>query len=244
MSGMTELPQDGGSLAEGDVHLWYVSLDEVQASPKMWDVLSREEQERSYGFCLERGWRRFVVGRAFLRGILAQYSRIPPNEVPLASGSCGKPSLGGSREARRIRFNLSHSAGLALYAVTLDRDIGVDLENVTQTAGLEGIAARLFSKSERAYVDASRGVFRARAFFRIWTRREALVKGMGRGLLGLSELNRADCDCSQKSSRTGDWRIEGLDHCSGFEAAVALAGPVNRITTGEIARVPSLELDY
>jgi len=237
---MTENHWSRRVLTEGDVHLWYAPLDDYEVTPLFWDTLSQQERERANGFLLERDLRRFVVGHAFLRGILGQYTGISPKDISLASESYGKPSLGGSREAKRIRFNPTHSAGLALYAVTLDRDIGVDIEGVTKTPGLEEVAARFFSKPERAYIEAFRGFRRCRAFFRIWTRREALVKGMGRGLSGLLDLDRADCDCSQKSTRIGNWQIEGLGDRPGFEAAVARNGSINRITSQEITEIALL----
>jgi len=227
-------------LSEGDVHIWCAPLDKVEATPFLWNTLSQQERERANGFLLKRDLRRFVVGHAYLRGILGQYTGISPKDIPLASETHGKPSLGGSWEAKRIRFNMTHSTGLALFAVTLDRAIGVDLEGVTRTPGLEEMAARYFSKPERAYIEAFRGLRRRRAFFRVWTRREALAKGMGRGLSGLLDSDLARCDCSQKSTRIGDWQIEGLDNRPGFEAAVARNGPIKRITPKEITEVALL----
>ena len=73
---------------------------------------------------------RFIAGRALLRDLLAGYLGQPPGSIRFAYNEWGKPALAAGFAARDLRFNLSHSQGLAMYAFVLERDVGVDLEMI------------------------------------------------------------------------------------------------------------------
>lgn len=235
---MSNRPWAGIDLSEGEVHLWRVSLDQFEMSPLLCATLSADEQVRRNSFRSEREWKRFVVGRVLLRAILGRYLGIIPGEIRLCYNRRGKPSLGGPQEARRVRFNLSHSGGLALYAVTLDREIGVDLERVSDIPGLQQIADRFFSRHERALIHDLRDVQKGEAFFRIWTRKEALLKARGQGLSGLTATAgdpmdwtsvRSLRDLCPKRNRSSGWSIAELGHLPGFAAAIAVEGRISRL---------------
>jgi 4'-phosphopantetheinyl transferase len=102
-----------------------------------------------------------------------------------------------------VRFNLARSHELALVAVALGVDVGVDIERVRPLPEYAAIAERFFPPSEREDLDE-------RDFFRRWTRIEAKLKARGVGLYGAgAELG-------------GEWTVEPIDAGEGFAAAVAV----------------------
>jgi 4'-phosphopantetheinyl transferase len=140
----------------------------------------------------------------------------------------GKPRLAG----RELAFNLSHSRGTALVAVTAAREVGVDVEAVRER-DLLGLARTYFAPAEQAVLASLAGPERAAAFYRCWTRKEAYLKacGMGLGLrLDSFEVTLApgDAPALRRSERApGEverWSFADPPAPPGFAAAVAVDG--------------------
>ncbi len=157
------------TIAPGEVHVWRVDLSRSSGSAA---ELSAEERDRAARFRGEESRRRWTAGRAALRRLLELYTAIPAAELRFARGEYGKPYLAGSR----VRFNMSDSGDVALYAVTLDAEIGVDIERVRDIDGAS-ISRRFLPEPEATAVREDPA-----SFFRIWTRREAYLKCIGVGL--------------------------------------------------------------
>jgi len=221
-------------LSESDVHLWFSSLDLPLPSLQQLELLlDGEERERANGFCFERERARFVVGHGLLRRILGHYLGVESSELCFDYGSRGKPSLSEGFGGGRIQFNLAHSGGYVIYAVTLDRKIGVDLERVVPVVELKQIANRFFSDREKTALHALTGNEQHEAFFKIWTAKEAYVKACGEGLAHpLNQIDapidsgespcslRVTCDMREDSR----WSLEQVRPASGFIAAVVVEG--------------------
>ncbi|HWT77233.1 MAG TPA: 4'-phosphopantetheinyl transferase superfamily protein [Candidatus Acidoferrum sp.] len=82
----------------------------------------------------------------------------------------------------RLRFNLTHSHGVGLYAFTTGAEVGVDLERVHPHPDLERIADRFFAPGEALSLRALPRSVKPAAFFACWTRKEALLKARGEGI--------------------------------------------------------------
>lgn len=117
-----------------------------------------------------------------LRRVLSHYLDLPPAEIRLARGDHGKPRLADPESG--LRFNLSHSGSLALVAVALGREVGVDVEKLKPERDLVALADRALEPEEAAAVRALTGADRARVFYDLWTRHEARLKCLGVGLAG------------------------------------------------------------
>jgi len=206
----------------------WASLDQItRDGDGMERHLSVDEQERAGRFIFERDRRRYVAGRAVLRMILGHYLDLHPAEISFRYGRYGKPSLVGTD----ISFNMSKSAGCAVYAVTRNRRIGVDVELIREMADMEGIAQQFFSMPEYESLCAKPGSMRHKTFFECWTRKEALVKSVGAGLtIPLHSFDVSEnTDESVRTVRLeGDfgeecpWTICDLEQYSGFAVAVAV----------------------
>ena len=116
-----------------------------------------------------------------LRELLGRYLGILPGQVRFAYNAFGKPEL--SHEfGSSLRFNLSHSADLALIGITTDTRIGVDLEYIRPQPEYFEIARSFFSATEVDELNGLPSPLQTEAFFNCWTRKEACLKAHGMGL--------------------------------------------------------------
>ena len=171
-------------LTPDEVHVWRIDVGEqAAADAAALLVLSEAERARAARFHFAADRRRFVASHAALRGILAAYLDVEASLLVFGEGAQGKPFLDAPAHGRSLRFSLSHSSDLALVAVSQGREVGVDVEHVRPRVDLDGFAARYFSPRERDALARVPSGDRLRAFFEIWTLKEAYLKACGDGLL-------------------------------------------------------------
>lgn len=163
-----------------DVHVWSVRTDGGNDDVARFGlVLSPPEQDRAAKFRFEALRKSFILARGALKLLLSRYLDICPDSVQFRYGENRKPALAPEH---RLQFNASHSGGLAVFAFTLDREIGVDVEHIRPVPDMEGIAKRFFCLEEAADLMSLDASERERAFFLCWTRKEAYIKALGNGL--------------------------------------------------------------
>lgn len=173
-------------------------------------LLSPDELGRCQRSPLIHEQNRFIAGRGALREILASYLEIAPAAVQFAYGHAGKPYLiNGTRD---IRFNISHSADLALIAVSLKHEIGIDLEFMAEMPEMADIAARFFSESAKAEFFCAEPDDRMNTFYKCWTEKEAISKCTG---VGITEENPKPSD---------GITLMPLSPASGYAASLAVLG--------------------
>src|SRR5271157_4761942 len=171
------------ALPEDEVQLWRADLETVGTAESRWkNMLSPDELARASRFRFSRDRQRYVASRAILRMILAGYLAADPENLSFAYSKKEKPSLGPAYAESNITFNLSHSGGVALFAFTRQRALGIDVEQVRRDFDVEAIARRFFSPHEQEQLAAFSGDAKFEAFFRCWTRKEAYIKATGEGL--------------------------------------------------------------
>src|SRR5262249_55611337 len=115
----------------------------------------------------------------FLRKALGQYLQIEAGEVRFRITAEGKPELLGNYD---VRFNLSHSEGVAVLAVTRNRLVGIDVERIRQDVEEFELADRFFAASESEWFRSHPASEHIPAFFTCWTAKEAYLKARGEGL--------------------------------------------------------------
>jgi 4'-phosphopantetheinyl transferase len=165
-----------------EVHVWRVELDGPSTPPA--ELLPSDERERSLRIRRPGSAARWAASRWALRTLLSRYLEEDPAAIALSPGEHGKPALAEVPE--RLAFNLSHSGALALVAVTIGREVGVDVEAIDPARDLTALAERSLDPDAAAAVRAAPPARRARAFYEAWVRREALVKCVGTGLWAAS----------------------------------------------------------
>lgn len=172
-----------GVLKTPDVEIVGVPLDAAdEVSATLWHLLSDEERQRAEKFRFPKHRRRYVIARANLRRLLAERLRIAPRDVELTLNGYGKPRLASVHGSVDLDFNLSHSEGLAVYAFTSGRAVGVDVELIRQIPDADDLAGSFFSPGEIAALRALPPDRRSLAFLACWTRKEAFIKAVGLGL--------------------------------------------------------------
>ena len=221
-------------LPDDEVQLWRVDLEAVGADEGRWQqVLASDELARVSRFHFSRDRQRFVAARALLRRILASYLAMDPNSLSFSYSKKEKPSLGPAHVDSGITFNLSHSGGIALFAFSRRREVGIDVEQVRRDSDLEAIARRFFSAREQSQLAALPAEEKFDAFFRCWTRKEAYIKATGDGLsVPLSEFDvslragdtNALLETRPDGSEAGHWLLREVPAGSGYIAALCVHG--------------------
>ncbi len=200
---------------------------------RLTQLLPAEERERAARFYFQRDRNHFAAARGILRSLLGQYLNLAPGRLCFGYSPYGKPALAAAAGEPPLRFNLSHSHGLALIAVTRGREIGVDVEWIRPDFATEEIAGRFFAPAEVKVMRALPPALQAEAFFNCWTRKEAFIKAHGLGLslpLNQFEVSLAPGEPAALLSTQFDppaaarWRLCALEPGKGFAAALAVEG--------------------
>ena len=143
--------------------------------------LPEQDRVRAARFRVEAARRRFVVGRWLLRHQLAERIGVLPAALVFGVGDHGKPQLVEPASQPRWHFNLSHSGSVVVVAVATV-PVGVDVEEIRHIDRVEGLSRRFLSPIEQEAVLGAPPKERDRAFLRIWTQKEAYLKGIGLGI--------------------------------------------------------------
>jgi 4'-phosphopantetheinyl transferase len=222
------------------VQLWTAHLDalSLEELAELNALLDAGEHARAARFHFDRDRRHYVAARGFLRRLLSAAFDKPASALVFDYGAHGKPGISPEFPSnRRLCFNLSHSAGWAMFALAWGCEVGIDLECAARLKrdvdGLAGLAARVLTASELAIWQTLPEPAREDAFLRAWTRKEAYAKATGQGLL--DELIHTDVAldaAAPKSSLTlrsprrdeiaRDWVLHDLPAPDGFTAALAV----------------------
>lgn len=165
------------------IHVWSAELDrEPSELQRLEATLSQEEKARANRFHFVRDKNRFIVARGVLRELLGGYLHRTPADLEFSYGLHGKPFLSSANASSELCFNLSHSAGLAVYAIATGRNLGIDVEFVRPDYAEEDIARRYFSVQEVSDLRSLPPENKDEGFFHCWTRKEAYLKACGMGL--------------------------------------------------------------
>lgn len=217
-------------------------LPEERFSP-FEQVLSPEEQSRAGRFRFSVHRRHFVAARGVLRYLLGHYASIPAGDIRFKEGPYGKPEMPGSGG---IRFNVSHSGELGLYAIAVQREVGADIEQHRPMDDLESVSRHYFASREVAELEQVALPDRNAAFFRCWSRKEAFVKALGAGLsLPLDSFcvsigEEPELTIEGQLPGAGEWRLFDITPCPGYSAALVTQGEPGAIYCARVENAAKL----
>lgn len=221
-------------LLNDDIHVWRASLEVPSARLEyLYRMLSEDEVNRAKQYCFEQVRRRFIIRRGLLRCILSGYLGQSPSEIFFSYNSYGKPALVSMYGEPALYFNVSHSGGLALYAITQSQEVGVDIERIRPVEDAEDIVKRFFSSQEKAEFNTLPERIKKQAFFTCWTRKEAVIKAMGQGLSYPLDKFSVSMIPDEKArlvetkgyeNKKTTWFLKAIRLSSGYVAAVAVEG--------------------
>lgn len=214
------------ALAAGQVHVWKIWQRPARFAD-FTSLLSIDEMERASRLRTTVLFHRFAANHGMLRLLLGGYLGMDPRRLQFAANPYGKPSLKDT--GLHLRFNMSHSEDLMLLAVCLHTEIGIDVEAVRPVPEWQDIAKSHFSDDEYRSVMAES--HHLDAFFRCWTRKEAVIKAMGMGLsmpLNSFTVSAAEqaalLHCAWDGTAASRWTLAHLEPAAGFLGALAIEG--------------------
>ena len=222
----------GFTVSAGTIDVFVCRLDVGSSEvARLEQLLAPEELERARRFLVHQRRCDFIAGRGLLRELLGLILGFRPSAVPLAVEASGKLALAASG-GRQVRFNVAHSMGLGLYCVTLDHDVGVDVERVDDHVNWEEIAARSFAPAEQRSLTALPREARRSGFFDCWTRKEAVIKATGEGLrrplssfvVSVEADRAAMLSCEPELGAPESWFLAPVPVPATHRAAVAVRG--------------------
>lgn len=203
--------------------------------------LTSYEIERAFKYKFDRDRARFIIGRALLRKMLGDILDFDPFQIKIESDNYGKLFL-SNIEQQHLHFNLSHSEDYIIYAFCFNDEVGIDIEKIDPSINHLEISENYFTDIEIKYLkDSTDKDIRAKRFFRIWTRKEALLKALGIGLLlDLKKINVTtdSIDLSKTniklpSDKHKYWEVKDLFIDNEFKVAISYSGAIRQVTVSE-----------
>ncbi len=162
-----------------EAHIWRVpfsvSPDQMEAYKA---VLDRDELQRAAKFHFEKDRTRYIVTRGQLRFLLSRYLNREADSFTFTYNPYGKPALNDSA----LHFNVSHSHEMGLLIFDRTYEVGVDIEWMREDFGGLKIAERFFSSDEINELKLLPHEQQVQGFFNCWSRKEAYIKALGKGL--------------------------------------------------------------
>lgn len=163
-----------------EIHVWVVPLliyePEIEG---LRSLLSPDEIQRAYRLKTNLHQTRFIIAHGILRKIISFYVNLLPDQLIFQYSTYQKPYL--PSPYTDLQFNMSHSHDYAAFAITQHAAIGIDIEKILPIQHQE-IANRYFSQKENLAISALAKAEQSYAFYRIWSRKEAIIKAIGKGL--------------------------------------------------------------
>jgi len=214
-------------LGADEVHVWRAGLVQPPAViAALAQTLSDDERARAARFHFERDRSAYTVARGALRSLIGRYLGLSPDQLVFGYRDKGKPYLASPQG--ELRFNVSHSGGLALLAFVRSREIGVDIEQRRQLSDLVSLARTSFSPNEYAVFSRLPTADHVEAFFSCWSRKEAFIKATGEGVSQLADfdVSLAPGEPAQLLRVPGEtiWWLQELPGIRDYAAAVVVEG--------------------
>ena len=219
------------TLDQNQIHIWKVNIDNptLDLDDLFSDVLSDDERKRVDRLRSEKDKKRFIVSRGLLRKNLGSYLGAEPSDITFTYNKYGKPDIKPEHNPGNIKFNVSHSANLAIYAISQNREIGIDLEYIREVRAADKIIGRFFTQQETDFYYSQSEDKRELAFFTLWTRKEAYSKARGMGiglpskefdlnLVPTAEISTTDIKTESK------WSLIDIEIDEDYLAALATEG--------------------
>ena len=193
---------------EHEIHVWLCAPNSIKGPARLSgyaSLLSGDERERLQRFHFEKDRHVFLVSHALVRKVLSKYVNIEPADWRFSTGEQGRPEIVRSADMPLLRFNLTHTQGLAACVVTRDIACGIDAERVTTRGNPLAVAEKMFATSELEDLRGQGEAGFLDRFYVYWTLHEAYCKALGVG------LTRSDDRYAFVAMPNGQYRLETDD---------------------------------
>jgi 4'-phosphopantetheinyl transferase len=173
-------------------HAWYFNPDEIPADTlrtRCLPWLSVDEREHYRKLRTPQLRHEYLAAHALVRQALSCYAPVEPGQWRFSSGAHGKTSILGPPSYASLRFNLTHTRGLAVCAVSRAGPVGVDAEETSRAVDVDAVASIVFSDRERSHLATLAPEDRPRRFFELWVLKEALLKAIGKDVTDAGDFS-------------------------------------------------------
>jgi 4'-phosphopantetheinyl transferase len=227
-------PPDSVDINAETVDIWLFPIIDKNIPGVLLKLLSPAESMQARRFRTEKLANSFIACRGMVRLILGRYCAVDPSAVTWEVNQYGKPYITPNTG---IEFNLSHSGSRAILAISKNRPLGIDIERISPDLNWQEIADREFTSPEKDILHAAHPEEQRTLFYTFWTRKEALLKGLGRGLsIQLSQIDISNIESNRNffhdilpDSENGLWMLRDITTHAGYAAAYAVRGSVRHI---------------
>ena len=219
-----------------EVHVCCISFDDFLLQEQTFSQhLTIDEKKRADRYYFAKDKKRYIIVRGILRQIISNYLEVAPGKIEFSYSRYGKPAITGVFSDTQLCFNVAHSEKLALFAFTLNREVGVDIEFIRDIPEMEQIIEHFFSDTEKKYFYGLSANMKKEVFFQMWTRKEAFLKATGEGLHRALDtfdvitapgkfVNLLKSKDKLKTNIISNWYLKDLSTHPGFVAAYAVQG--------------------
>jgi len=201
-------------------------------------TLSSDECDRAARFHFEKDKSHFILFRGTLRTIIGRYLNCDPRRLQFQYGDYGKPYLKVTYNEKPLFFNMAHSKHLCVIGFTRTHKLGIDIEFIRPIPDMDDIAKKIFSPYERKVFRSLPENQKRTAFFNCWTRKEAFIKAIGKGMsfpldqFSVSFAPGQPCriiGIDSGTEKTSRWSLINLRPAENYTAALALNDRAQKI---------------
>lgn len=178
---MAVFEKPAGTLAESQIGIWIVPIDDDTSDVAM-HFVSDQERERSDRYRRAADCVAFIAARAVLRLLLSDLVGALPREISLKVNPGGKAYLADQPPGAKIEFSISRTDGYSVIALSRSGLVGIDIERRRHVCEGVDIAHRIFGSDVARKLSRFPEPQRGEIFLRLWTAAEAYMKAIGRGL--------------------------------------------------------------
>lgn len=172
------------NIKQNIAHVWFISpVSNESRISRYLDLLDFEELTRAYNFHFKKDQLLFLTSHIALRLILGKYLNTQPDEIRYSVGKYGKPFIEKNQNPKEIFFNLSHTSKLIAIGISKNQQIGIDVEfSKNKVSDEENLMSYISTREEFLLYTSLSASSRQNLFYKLWTRKEALLKACGLGL--------------------------------------------------------------
>lgn len=161
------------------VEVYYANTEEILSEYQLLGKhITNDEKLRADKFHFKEDRETWLFCHVLLRFVLAEKLTVDPSEIKIIIDKNNKPWLAENR----LFFNISHTREAFTFIISERGGIGVDMEKIDRNIDFRSIIETFFSVGEINFILEDPDKSRDR-FFLLWTRKEALLKAIGTGLV-------------------------------------------------------------
>ena len=173
-------------IADHQIHLWTTAYDDIsdeQLLKHYFNLLNEAEVNKLGRFRFPKDQRQYLITRALLKTVLSLYhTDVQKTDWVFSYSPKGKPDIANQSLLNPVQFNLAHTDGMVVLAISKQTQVGIDVENLDRSGAFDDIANRYFSEKETAAIANLPLEKKHKRFFELWTLKESYVKAVGQGL--------------------------------------------------------------